>query len=160
MISLQKRRHIFALCNELNLSDEQRKLVQYSATGKESTKDMSNRDADSVIKVLISQKKKLYRHKPGISKNMTPAESLKSGEHTNHLAHGDNIINLMTPEQYAKIKALSIHLTGSFSENAMNKFTQRQFKKPLHSLTADQAIKLIETQKKMLHRKIKQGGQP
>ncbi|MCL2154079.1 MAG: regulatory protein GemA [Leptospirales bacterium] len=154
----EKRKHIFALCRELGFSDEQRKLIQYSATGKESMTEMNNRDADNVIKTLVTEKRKLKKNKPGSGKKMTPAESIKPGQHKNYLPHGDNIITLMTWEQYAKIKALSIHLTGSFSEEAMNKFTQRQFKKPLRYLTSNQAISLIETQKKMLSRKIKNKG--
>ena len=153
----EKRKHIFALCRELNLSDEQRRLIQFSVTGKESTTEMNNRDADNIIKTLIAEKKKLFRNRPGSGRKMTPSESIKPGQHKNHLPSGENIITLMTPEQYAKIKALSIHLTGSFSEDAMNKFTQRQFRKPLRNLTSNQAISLIEIQKKMLNRKINKG---
>ncbi len=157
-MSPEKRRHIFALCRELNLTDEQRKLIQYSVTGKESTTEMNNRDADNVIKTLIAEKKKLKKNRPGSGRKMTPAESVKPGQHKNHLPSGDNVIVLMTPDQHAKIKALSIHLTGSFSEESMSKFTQRQYHKPFRNLTADQALNLIETQKKMLARKITNTG--
>ena len=157
-MSPEKRRHIFALCRELNLTDEQRKLIQYSVTGKESTTEMNNRDADNVIKTLISEKKKLKKNRPGTGRKMTPAESVKPGQHKNHLPFGENVIVLMTPDQYAKIKALSIHLTGAFSEETINKFTQRQYHKPLRLLAAGEALNLIETQKKMLARKIKNTG--
>jgi|GEM_PF-1972175 hypothetical protein len=157
-MSPAKRRHIFALCRELNLTDDQRKIIQYSVTGKESITEMNDREADNVIKKLISEKKKLP-NRPGAGRKMTPAESLKPGHHKNHLPSGDNVIVLMTPDQYAKIKALSIHLTGTFSDVAMNRFTQRQYRKPLRRLTAGEALNLIETQKKMLARKIKNKGE-
>jgi hypothetical protein len=158
MISTGKRRRIFALCRELNLDEEQRKIIQFSVTGKESTTEMNDRDAMSLIKTLLVEKKKLNKNKAGSRKKMTPEESIKTGTHRKPLPSGNNVIRLMTPEQYAKIKALSIHLTGSFSESSMDKFTQRQYHKPLRRLKSDEAIKLIEIQKKMLERKIKSEG--
>lgn len=159
MISEKKRKLIFALCRELNIPEEQRRIIQYSATGKESTTEMSNSDADSVIKVLTAEKKRLLKYTPGCSPSMTAEASVKPGKHRNHLPSGDNIITLMTPDQLSKIKAMSIHLTGGYNEESMNKFTQRQYHKPLRRLTSGEAISLIETQKRMLNRKIKEGNQ-
>jgi hypothetical protein len=160
MMCPKKRRHIFALSRELRLTEEQRKIIQYSATGKESTTEMNDREADRLIRVLVEHKKKLKISKSGKATKMTPAESVKKGKQRNSLPSGENVIVLMTPEQAAKIRALSIHITGSFKEESMNRFTLRQFRKPFNRLTSNEAIRLIETQKKMLHRQINQKEYP
>jgi len=140
MIDHGKRKYIFALCRELNLDTDQRREIQFSVTGKESTSKMNNREADEVIKVLKKETAKLFKNRP-------------QKKEKSKLPSGKNVIRLITPAQYSKIEALSILLTGSFSESKMNKFTQRQYGKPLKRLTSNQAINLIETQKTMLKRK-------
>ncbi len=151
-----KRRHIFALCRELKLDDTQRRTIQFSVTGKESSSELTNSEADAVIKVLYAEKKKMFRHQPRPRKKMTAQESLRRGNWKNKLPNNKKVISLMTAEQYRKIQALSIMITGEFKESQINKFTMRQYKKPLGKLTAVEAIRLIESQKQILKRKTKE----
>ncbi|HOW81357.1 MAG TPA: DUF1018 domain-containing protein [Spirochaetota bacterium] len=139
MISDQNRRRIFFLCKRMGLDAETRHLIQYGATGRESLKDMNDQDAWRLIHALKAELRKRGAPRRGIWKN--------------HLPKGDNVVNLMTAEQRAKIKAMSMRIYGSFDENSMNKFCGRQFAKQFNHLTADEAIRLIEIQKSILDRK-------
>lgn len=145
-----KRRHIFALVTEIGLSEEERRTIQHAATGKESLRDMSNEEADALIKTLIRERnKKLY---------MTPQESIAKGRVHNTLPKGGNLFVFPTEQQIAKIKALSIHITGSADPQALDRFAMRQYRKPFKQLSAQQAARMIETQKQILKRKIATGG--
>ena len=141
MITEKNRRHIFYLCNKLGLDSEARRNIQYSACGKESMKEMSDRDASAVIDALKTERRK---------------QSVKRGRWKNRLGHGENVYNLMTPEQRKKITAMSIQVYGRFDEGRIDKFCRRQFKKPYRLLSSDDAVKLIEIQKSMLNRKLKE----
>ena len=140
MISSKNRRTIFYLCRKLNYDTEIRHNVQHSVTGKESTTEMSDHDALKLIAFLKTELQK---------------QSTKKGKQRNFLSHDENVINLMTPEQKSKIIALSMQIYSKFDENQVNRFCQRQFKKPFRRLTAPDAIELIEIQKQILKRKLR-----
>ncbi|TAL31554.1 MAG: DUF1018 domain-containing protein [Spirochaetes bacterium] len=141
MISAQNRRHIFYLCTRLGLDELARHTIQHSVCGKEHLSDMNDSEAGLLIQTLKGELRKW---------------SARQGTRHNHLVHGDNIHNLMTPEQRGKIVAMSIQAYGKFEAETMDRFCRRQFKKPYRLLTSDDAIKLIEIQKGILKRKLKE----
>lgn len=141
MITQAQRRKIFALSKLLKLNDENRRLIQQSVCGKESLSKATKKDAIAII----TQLNKMIRE-----------NSLERGETHNHRVHHGKVYNLISPQQISKIQNLSISIYGSYTESKLDSFCNRQFGKKLRKLSSDDAIKLIEIQKTLLRRKIKE----
>ncbi len=142
MITEQQRKSIFYFCSKLGFDDDTRRTIQESVAGKSSLREFNDNEADMLLKTLREQ---MNVH------NLST--SLRPGRRRNHLMHGENVHNLITPEQRSKIIAMSIQLYGKFNKDTMDIFCSRQFGKTFRLISSGEAIKLIEIQKAMLRRK-------